>query len=402
LLKRGGETVFFGDLGKGCRNLINYFEAVPGAAPLPKAYNPATWMLECIGAGVSNSAADDTDFVKCFNESDHKRILDSSIAQDGVGHPVPGSTELVFSQKRAASSMTQMTFVVKRFLTMYWRTPTYNLTRFAIAFILALLFGLIFANADYSSYQGINSGVGMLFVSTLFNGMTSFSSVLPITSHDRAAFYRERASQTYNAFWYFLGSTIAEIPYVFAGCLLYTTIFFPMVGFTGFATFLLFWINLSLLVLMATYMGQMFAYALPSEEVANIIGTLIMAVFITFMGFSPPASAIPGAYKWLYKITPLRFPLSILTALVFSDCSKDPTWDAVLGAFVNGGSELGCQELKNAPVAYGHITVKQFAEDVFGMIHADIWTNFVVVLGYIVLFRFFGLLALRYINHQKK
>ncbi|GAB9477854.1 Atp-binding protein, partial [Globisporangium polare] len=30
LLKRGGETVFFGDLGKNCRNLINYFEGIPG------------------------------------------------------------------------------------------------------------------------------------------------------------------------------------------------------------------------------------------------------------------------------------------------------------------------------------------------------------------------------------
>ncbi|OWZ02952.1 ABC transporter, partial [Phytophthora megakarya] len=52
LLKRGGETVFFGDLGTNCRNLIDYFENIPGVVPLPKGYNPATWMLECIGAGV--------------------------------------------------------------------------------------------------------------------------------------------------------------------------------------------------------------------------------------------------------------------------------------------------------------------------------------------------------------
>ncbi|ETP00238.1 hypothetical protein F441_22342, partial [Phytophthora nicotianae CJ01A1] len=56
LLKRGGETVFYGNLGKNCRNLVDYFESIPGVAPLPKGYNPATWMLECIGAGVGNSA----------------------------------------------------------------------------------------------------------------------------------------------------------------------------------------------------------------------------------------------------------------------------------------------------------------------------------------------------------
>ncbi|GAB9476886.1 Atp-binding protein, partial [Globisporangium polare] len=394
--------VFFGDLGKGCRNLINYFEAVPGAAPLPADYNPATWMLECIGAGVSNTSANGMDFVKYFNESDQTRVLNAEIAKPGVGTTSPDYPEMIFSRKRAANSSTQMVFVVKRFMDMYWRTPTYNLTRFFIALVLSLLFGLVFTGAEYASYQGINSGVGMLFVGTLFNGMTSFSSVLPIAAHDRSAFYRERASQTYNAFWYFFGSTVAEIPYVFGSCLLYTVIFFPMVGFTGFLTGFLFWINLALLGLMLTYMGQMFAYAMPSEEVANIIGILIISIFITFMGFSPPAEAIPTAYQWLYKITPLRFSLSILAALVFADCSKDPHWDDVVGAFVDGGSELGCQELKNAPVEYGHITVKQFTEEVFGMIHADIWSNFFIVLGYIVVFRVLALLALRYINHQKK
>ncbi|RLN54609.1 hypothetical protein BBJ28_00021987, partial [Nothophytophthora sp. Chile5] len=42
LLKRGGETVFYGDLGENCRNLIDYFENIPGVAPLPVGYNPAT------------------------------------------------------------------------------------------------------------------------------------------------------------------------------------------------------------------------------------------------------------------------------------------------------------------------------------------------------------------------
>ncbi|ETI30134.1 hypothetical protein F443_22745 [Phytophthora nicotianae P1569] len=41
-----------------------------------------------------------------------------------------------------------------------------------------------------------------------------------------ASFYRERASQTYNAFWYFVGSTLAEIPYCFMSSLIFTVIFY--------------------------------------------------------------------------------------------------------------------------------------------------------------------------------
>ncbi|GAB9476696.1 Atp-binding protein, partial [Globisporangium polare] len=402
LLKRGGETVFFGDLGKGCRNLINYFESVPGVSPLPVGYNPATWMLECIGAGVGNTSADDTDFVQVFNNSEHKQMLVEAMARPGVATPVAHTAQLKFTQKRAASSTTQMRFVVGRFMDLYWRTPSYSLTRYVMLLILSLLFGLIFTGADYASYQGMNSGIGMIFIVMVFNGFVAFTSVIPIASQERASFYRERASQTYNAFWYFVGSTCAEIPYVFSSALLFTLIFYPLVGFTGFGTAVIFWVNFSLMLLMQTYMGQLFAYALPSEEVAAIMGILVLNILILFMGFSPPASTIPAGYKWLYTITPLRFPLGIAAALVFADCSTDPVYNELTATWSNVGPELGCQPLANSPVSLGHVTVKTFTEEVFKMKHDDIATNFVVVIAYIVGFRLLAALALRYINHQKR
>ncbi|KAE9218058.1 ABC transporter G family member 29 [Phytophthora fragariae] len=308
LLKRGGETVFFGDLGKNCRNLIDYFENIPGVVPLPKGYNPATWMLECIGTGVSNGAANPTNFVEYFQSSAYNQQLQTNMAKEGITVPSPDLPEMVFGKKRAANSLTQMKFVVWRYIQMYWRTPTYNLTRMYLAIFLALLFGLIFVDADYASYSGLNSGVGMVFMAALFNSMMAFQSVLPLSCSERASFYRERASQTYNAFWYFVGSSVAEIPYCFASSLLFTVVFYPFVGFQGFTAAVIFWLILSLTILMQVYMGMMFAYALPSEEVAAIIGVLINSVFILFMGFSPPAYAIPSGYKWLYTISPLKFP----------------------------------------------------------------------------------------------
>ncbi|KAE8966592.1 hypothetical protein PR001_g28354 [Phytophthora rubi] len=52
LLRRGGRMVFFGELGEDSKHLIDYFEAFPDVKPITPGYNPATWMLECIGAGV--------------------------------------------------------------------------------------------------------------------------------------------------------------------------------------------------------------------------------------------------------------------------------------------------------------------------------------------------------------
>ncbi|OWZ04055.1 ABC transporter [Phytophthora megakarya] len=402
LLKRGGETVFYGDLGPKCRNLIDYFEGIPGVAPLPKGYNPATWMLECIGAGVGNTAADSTDFVNCFRNSALNRSLETNMSKEGISVPSPNLPEMVYTEKRAADSKTQMKFVVWRFIQMYWRTPSYTLTRMYLALFLAMVFGLIFVDVDYASYSGLNSGVGMVFCAALFQAMMTFQSVLPLACAERASFYRERAAQTYNALWYFVGSTLAEIPYCFISGGLFTVVYYPFVGFTGFGSGVLFWLAISLMVLMQVYMGMMFAYAMPSEEVAAIIGLLFNAIFMMFMGFSPPAYSIPSGYTWLYKISPLRFPLSIMEALVFADCDELPTWNETTEQYENVGSQLGCQPMADSPVTVGHITIKEYTEQYFGFEHDDITRYFFVVIGCIILFRILGLIALRYINHQKR
>jgi ABC-type multidrug transport system permease subunit len=340
--------------------------------------------------------------VERFNSSSFRADLDEVLTRDGVGQPSSELPEVVFTTKRAADSWTQMRFVVRRFLDMYWRTPSYNLTRIILAVMLALLFGLIFVGAEYDTFQGLSSGVGMVFTATLFNAMVAYQSVLPLTCEERASYYRERASQTYNAFWYFVGSTVAEIPYILVSGLVFTIVFFPMVGFTDFESAVLYWVAQSLLVMMQVFMGQLFCYALPTEEVAAIIGVLFNAIFILFMGFLPPAYAIPEGYKWLYNISPHRYALGTMVALLFAHCDDLPTWNATLGVYEGGGSQLGCQPMRNAPVTIGHITLKEYTETYYGMKYADIPTDFVVVIAYTVLFRLLALLALRFINHQKK
>ncbi|KAG6954538.1 hypothetical protein JG688_00012293 [Phytophthora aleatoria] len=349
LLKRGGETVFYGDLGRDCCNLIEYFESIPGVASLPLGYNPATWMLECIGAGVNNSAGNGTDFVNYFNNSPLSEALHNNLAKEGITTPSPDLPEMIFADKRAANSATQMKFVVTRFIQMYWRTPSYNLTRMILAVFIALVIGLVFIDADYASYTGLNSGVGMVYMGALFQAMMTFQSVLPLACSERASGF------------------------------LFTIVFYPMVGFTGFWTGVVFWLAISLLVLMQVYQGMMFAFLMPSEETASIFGLLFNTVTMMGMGYSPPAYSIPSGYTWLYKTSPLRFPLAILEALVFADCDELPTWNETTQSYEN-----------------------EYTEQYFGYEHESITHFFFILIGCIILYRIVGLIALRYINHQKR
>ncbi|GMF41185.1 unnamed protein product [Phytophthora lilii] len=173
-------------------------------------------------------------------------------------------------------------------------------------------------------------------------------------------------------------------------------------GFTTFTTWLLYWINLSLFILVQTYLGQLFIYAMPSVEVAAIVGVLINAIFLLFAGFNPPAGSIPAGYKWLYSLTPQRYILSLLVSILFGNCPEDPTFDEATQTYINVRSELACQPLQNTPLSIGHTTVKGYVEDVFNMKYDDMWSNFGYVLVFLVVFRVMSLLALRYINHQKR
>lgn len=393
LLKRGGETVYFGNLGTSACELTNYFEKIPNVPRLPEGYNPATWMLEAIGAGVDNAGCGaDTDFARIFRASAQNQTLQIDLNLAGMTRPNADVVPLEFSSKRAAKNLTQLKLLTHRFFRIYWRTPSYNLTRLIISMMLGLLFGLIYSSMDFSTYKGVNAGLGMVFMTTVFVGFVSFNSVLPITCEERASFYRERASQTYNALWYFVASTVAEVPYVAMGSLLFTSMLFPLVGFRGMSKFLFYWLNTALHVLLQTYIGQFLAYALPTVELAAVIGVLLNSVFFLFMGFNPPASSIPKGYKWLYSITPQKYTLSILSSTMFGDCPDN-----------GDGNALGCQTMNDTPpsIPLG-TTVKTYIESVFLMKHSTIMHDFAVVLGLIVVFRIAGLFALRYSNHQKK
>ncbi|KAG2766844.1 hypothetical protein Pcac1_g21749 [Phytophthora cactorum] len=127
LLRRGGRMVFFGELGEDSKNLINYFEAYPEVNPIKPGYNPATWMLECIGAGVGGgkgaaAGADPSqplDFADRFLVSDQKVLMEEDLDQEGVLYPSSHLPELTFDTKRASKSSTQFDLLCRRFFRMY-------------------------------------------------------------------------------------------------------------------------------------------------------------------------------------------------------------------------------------------------------------------------------------------
>ncbi|KAF1789854.1 CDR ABC transporter [Phytophthora cactorum] len=59
--------------------------------------------------------------------------------------------------------------------------------------------------------------------------------------------------------------------------------------------------------------------------------------------------------------------------------------------------------MTGAPPTLGNgITVSEYLGEIFSAKHSDIWPNFGIVLLWIACLRVVSLLALRFVNHQKR
>lgn len=350
-------------------------------------------MLDVVGAGISTegSSSEPIDFVSHFQSSHLFHQLQENLVKDGVTIPSKMFTEVTYKTKRAASAFVQMRWVVHRCFVIYWRTASYNLTRIQMVLIIGILFGLIYSNLDFTSYSGINSAIGFVCSSLGFMGSMALYSVAPLIETERASYYRERVNQTYNALWYAIGFTLAEIPHTMFSILVYCAISFPLVGFTGLKTFLLFWFVLSLHVLTNVFLGQLLGAAFSNVETASIACGFISGLMFLLMGFNPPASELPMFYKWLHMVNPYHYSFNGLIAILFGDCPEA------------GGSEIGCSVLQgNVPAQFQGKNLKFYIGEVFEAHYGDVGISILWLLVLLLASRILALCAWRYINHQTK
>ncbi|KAK7405523.1 hypothetical protein VNO78_06905 [Psophocarpus tetragonolobus] len=68
LMKRGGQEIYVGPLGRHSSHLIKYFESIEGVSKIKDGYNPATWMLEVTTTAQELSLG--VDFTTLYKNSD--------------------------------------------------------------------------------------------------------------------------------------------------------------------------------------------------------------------------------------------------------------------------------------------------------------------------------------------
>lgn len=142
LLKSGGRTVYFGDIGQDSHVIRDYFAR--NGAECPATTNPAEFMLDAIGAG-SKRRIGNKDWADRWLESEDfaqvkreiAQIKEQSLAKEDVIDPDA-------KKQYAAPFMTQLRVVSRRTLTAFYRMPDYEFTRLFNHIAISLFTSLTF------------------------------------------------------------------------------------------------------------------------------------------------------------------------------------------------------------------------------------------------------------------
>ncbi|XP_010249929.1 PREDICTED: pleiotropic drug resistance protein 1-like [Nelumbo nucifera] len=374
LMKRGGEEIYVGPLGRQSCHLIKYFEGIEGVSKIKDGYNPATWMLE-----VTTMAQEEilgVNFAEVYKNSElHRR--NKSLIQE-LSTPPPGSKDLYFPTMYSQSFFTQCMACLWKQHWSYWRNPPYIAVRFIFTTFIALLFGTIFwdLGSKRSRQQDLFNAMGSMYAAVLFLGIQNASSVQPVVAVERTVFYRERAAGMYSALPYAFGQVMIEIPHIFVQAVVYGVIVYAMIGFEWTAAkffWYLFFMYFTLLYF--TFYGMMAVAVTPNHNVAAIVSSAFYGIWNLFSGFIVPRTRMPVWWRWYYWICPVAWTLYGLVASQFGDIQDKIETDQ---------------------------TVEEFLRSYFGFRHDFLGVVSAVIIGFTVLFAFIFAFSIRAFNFQRR
>ena len=147
LLERGGETVYFGDIGADSHILRDYFARY--GAVCPQNVNPAEYMLEAIGAGIAPRVGD-RDWKDIWLDSPEYRSVRKEIddiKERGLARPDDTDKK---ASTYATSFFYQLQIVFKRNNLAIWRSADYILSRLFTCIAISLMITLGFINLGIS------------------------------------------------------------------------------------------------------------------------------------------------------------------------------------------------------------------------------------------------------------
>jgi ATP-binding cassette subfamily G (WHITE) protein 2 (SNQ2) len=301
LLQRGGQCVYFGDIGEDASTIRDYFYR--NGVECPAHANVAEWMLDAIGAGLTRKLGN-RDWGDVWSDSEEFVRVKAAITRLKSEAICSASTRQERQIEYATPIWHQIKHVVKRQSISFWRTPNYGFTRLFNHVAHALIVGLTFIHLD-DSRSSLQNRVFLIFQVTVLPALI-LAQVQPKYAISRMISYREEAAKAYRRIPFALSMALAEVPY----SLICAVAFFLIIHYlpdlqnspsrAGYQ-----FLMVLVVEFFAVLLGQMIAALTPSPKISSLLNPPIIITMALFSGVTVPAPQMPHFWRsWLFEIDP--------------------------------------------------------------------------------------------------
>lgn len=311
-LQKGGRTVYFGDLGKNCQTLIDYFEKY-GAHKCPPEANPAEWMLEVVGAAPGLKANNDY-FEVWRNSSEYGEVQAELDRMERELVKLPKDESPDSHLTYAAPLWKQYLIVTWRTIQQDWRTPGYIYSKFFLVVSSSLFNGFAFFKAG-TSIQGLQNQMFSIFMFFIpFNTMVQ--QMLPFYIKQREIYeVREAPSRTFSWAAFITAQITSEVPFQFImGTIAFFCWYYPLglylnasptntVAERGALT----WLYITGFYVYTSTMGQLCVSFNELADNAANMANLLFIMCLNFCGILATQQALPGFWIFMYRCNPFTY-----------------------------------------------------------------------------------------------
>ncbi|KAI0789262.1 ABC-2 type transporter-domain-containing protein [Abortiporus biennis] len=304
LLERGGETVYFGEIGEDSKTLRDYFAR--NGALCPSNVNPAEYMLDAIGAGLAPRVGP-KDWKDVWLESpeyEQMRQEIDRIKRDALARP---AVEKLNESTYASSFFVQLKEVVLRNNRALWRSPPYVFSRLFVHAFISLFVSLSFLQLGDGLRDLQYRVFGIFWITVL--PMIVMAQIEPMWIFNRRVFIRESSSRIYSPYVFAIGQLIGETPYSILCALVYWVLMVWPMGFgkgaegtngNGLQLLVIIFVEL-----FGVTLGQLIGAVSPNIQTAALFNPFLGLILTTFCGVTIPFPTMAKFWKsWLYQLVP--------------------------------------------------------------------------------------------------
>ncbi|KDQ56556.1 hypothetical protein JAAARDRAFT_179141 [Jaapia argillacea MUCL 33604] len=328
LLRKGGQTVYFGDIGHNSAKLINYFES-NGSRHCSENENPAEFILDVIGAGATANVK--TDWHQIWQKSKESQDLAQELEtmhDEGRRRPPVKAT---FHSEFSTSWFYQVIQLVRRDLHAHWRNPTYLMAKFMLNIAAGLFIGFTFFKSK-DTLQGTQNKLFAAFMATIIGVPLANQLQVPFLQMRAVYEIRERPSRMYSWTALLTSQLLVSIPFSILGSNLF---FFCWYWTVGFPTARAGFTYLMITIIFPSYyttIGQAVASIAASQEIAAVLFVFLFSFVLPFCGVLQPFREMRW-WKWMYHVSPYTYHL-----------------EAIIGQAV-GKTEVNCRSVEYVTVS---------------------------------------------------